>query len=470
MVGSGDKRGIPEVPQTLRGPPEVAGWRNGKRTSSLLGRSPVMGPLRHAEPEPMMNFRHNPILSALLISGLTLLSPVGHAQEAAQGAGAGAVVPGPSDGMAAPATTLQTLEPGEQVKYWSVLLEPLLASDASKGLMRQLLAAIRQNDQGRIDTLLQEAIETGTAASLIFEKSRDPSLEKFLSGIVKDTEAEASTASIGRNEAASARVAVLETALRQSDDKASAASARVEALETALRQSGDKADAARRELDVLRDRLSRAAATNAASDEARNTEVRNILSAIRTRADALSRELAAARAQVDSLQADKRFIPATMMFKNRARDRPDPPGMVIRRTGQTREACSISGYHGRHRDPDAGRAEGRLRPDTPDFPVALDVPNSTERAKRSPPFGPRSVNRRLRPTSASDWPHKPQPNRSPASARHAAGPSSCRRSCVRTVSTEGDIRFTSPTLDPRPARQTVRTTMMLYALAAMALA
>ena len=105
--------------------------------------------------------------------------------------------------MATPATTLQTLEPGEQVKYWSVLLEPLLGSDASKGLMRQLLAAIRQNDQGRIDALLQESIETGTAASLIFDKSRDPSLEKFLSGIVKDTEAEASTASIGRNEAAS---------------------------------------------------------------------------------------------------------------------------------------------------------------------------------------------------------------------------------------------------------------------------
>src|SRR6476661_1914748 len=104
----------------------------------------------------MMNFRHNPILSALLISGLTILSPAGHAQDAAQGAGAGAVVPTPSDGLAAPATTLQSLNPGEQVKYWSVLLEPLLASDASKGLMRQLLAAIRQNDQGRLDTLLQE--------------------------------------------------------------------------------------------------------------------------------------------------------------------------------------------------------------------------------------------------------------------------------------------------------------------------
>src|SRR4051794_23499844 len=105
-----------------------------------------------------MRVGNHTFVRALVIAGLSTLPMAVHAQESA---GSGSAVSGGS-------TNLQNLAPGEQVKYWSVLLEPLLGSDPSKALMRQLLGALRTGDQGRIDALLQEAIETGTAASLIF--------------------------------------------------------------------------------------------------------------------------------------------------------------------------------------------------------------------------------------------------------------------------------------------------------------
>ncbi|MET0743362.1 MAG: hypothetical protein ABWY78_08340, partial [Microvirga sp.] len=256
------------------------------------------------------------------------------------------------------------LEPGEQVKYWSVLLGPLLSSDDSKALMRQLLSAIHGGDQNRIDSLLQEAIETGTAASLIFDKSRDPSLEKFLVGIVGDAPAEASTASIPRNDAAAARVADLETALRQSDEKAEAARRELDVVRDRLSQASaanEKAEATRRELDAVRDRLSQASAANAASDD-----VRNALAAIRTRADALTRELADARAQVDSLRAEKRFIPSTVMFRT-------PPA-----TGKALPEWSPVGgpdLPEKHvQSPAATGSTGSTAALTPDVPKAVTTP------------------------------------------------------------------------------------------------
>jgi hypothetical protein len=191
---------------------------------------------------------------------------------------------------------LTALGADDQIRYWSVILKPLINSSSSKVLLGRLADLVQKGDKTQIDALLTEAIDAGTIASLVIDKAQELSLRTFIQQLTDNGE--------------------LEIPVRLGDltDQDKAINSRVSELERALSNAQHDTEAAHQELELSKEQLSRAFNIHARANE-KAAELQGALSASTAQTKRLSQELSALRAQLAAIKKDSQFIPATQVFK-----------------------------------------------------------------------------------------------------------------------------------------------------------
>jgi hypothetical protein len=165
--------------------------------------------------------------------------------------------------------------------------------------MRRLAALIQAGDTTQIETLLNGAIETGTAASLVYDKIKDPSLLEFLSQVppVK----EPAVPALAPAPAPAPTPAPVPDAAMES---------RLDVLQDSLKQAEARADAAQLERDVARAQLAEAVTANE-----RTVGLSSALDEARKQTERVTVELANARSEIAALKKEEQHVPATVMFQ-----------------------------------------------------------------------------------------------------------------------------------------------------------